>query len=58
MAVSVVSFSTVIWSYHTMALSPTGNRGHCVMRPNNRVKETTVSMAPMNFYICLEVVRQ
>ena len=49
MAVSIVSFATVIWSCHTMALSPTGNRGHCVMRPNNRVKETAVSMAPMNF---------
>ena len=32
------SFATVIWSRHAMALSPTGNKGRCVTRPNNSSK--------------------
>ena len=35
MILFLLTVSTVIWSRHAMVLSPTGNRGRCVTRPNN-----------------------
>ena len=44
-AVYKVSFATFV----TQCLSPTGNRGHCVTRPNNGCEEDSVSVTLMHF---------
>ena len=51
------SFATVIWSRHAMALSPTGNRGRCVTRPNNGCKGDYSKRGNDAFYFCSEVIR-
>ena len=52
-AASVVSFAIIIWSRHTVALSPTGKRGHCITRPNNGRRDNSSD----TFYLCSEVFR-
>ena len=52
------SFATVIWSRHAMALSPTGNKGRCVTRPNNSSKWDYSKRDNDAFYFCSEVFRQ
>ena len=52
------SFATVIWSRHAMALSPTGNGGRSVTRPNKGCKGDYSKRGNDAFYFCLEVFRQ
>ena len=53
---SVVSFATVIWSHHAVALSPMGNRVRCVTRPNNGCKGDYSKCDTDAIYFCSEIV--